>query len=136
MSVAESFDLAVELQRIYDSEINVSISWLWDGGFTVRLGDQIGGYQAEETVDAVADIVPWLQHAIAHFYPQSSYAKSLGAAVISGAKELVFLPPTVDATAICPHCGAPNAMPGADQLLAFVCRRCGSGVTVGPPTVN
>jgi hypothetical protein len=28
-----------ELQRIYDSEINVRISWLWDGGIDVRLGD-------------------------------------------------------------------------------------------------
>ena len=25
-------DLATELQRIYDSEINVEIAWLWDGG--------------------------------------------------------------------------------------------------------
>jgi hypothetical protein len=24
-------DLAAELQRIYDSEINVEISWFWDG---------------------------------------------------------------------------------------------------------
>jgi hypothetical protein len=24
-------DLGLELQRIYDSEINVRISWLWDG---------------------------------------------------------------------------------------------------------
>jgi hypothetical protein len=28
-----------ELQRIYESEINVRISWLWDGGIDVRLGD-------------------------------------------------------------------------------------------------
>ena len=64
----------------------------------MRLGNEIGGYRAEETVDRVADIVPWLQQAIAHFYRQSSYAKSLGAAAISGAKERVFHPPTVGAT--------------------------------------
>ena len=29
-------DLADELQKVYDSEINVSISWLWDGGIDVR----------------------------------------------------------------------------------------------------
>jgi len=40
-------DLAVELQKIYDSEINVSIGWMWDGGVTLRLGDDIGGYIAE-----------------------------------------------------------------------------------------
>jgi len=43
-------DLAAELQKIYDSEINVSISWLWDGGITVRLGDQMNGFEAEENV--------------------------------------------------------------------------------------
>jgi hypothetical protein len=36
-------DLAVELQKIYDSEINISMSWMWDGGIRVRLGDEIGG---------------------------------------------------------------------------------------------
>ena len=36
-------DLAAELQKIYDSEINVEISWLWDGGIEVRLGDHLNG---------------------------------------------------------------------------------------------
>jgi hypothetical protein len=35
-------DLAVELQKIYDSEINVEIGWFWDGGIEVRLGDTLG----------------------------------------------------------------------------------------------
>jgi len=38
-----------ELQRIYESEINVRISWLWDGGIDIRLGDEMNGYLAEET---------------------------------------------------------------------------------------
>jgi hypothetical protein len=41
-------DLAAELQKIYDSEINLRISWLWDGGIDVRLGDGTNGYLAEE----------------------------------------------------------------------------------------
>ena len=32
---ALSMDLTTELQRIYDSEINIRISWLWDGGIDV-----------------------------------------------------------------------------------------------------
>jgi hypothetical protein len=36
-----SVDLGTELQRIYDSEINIRISWLWDGGIEVRLGDEV-----------------------------------------------------------------------------------------------
>ena len=71
-------NLAIELQKIYDSEINVRIGWLWDGGIEVRLGDDMNGYLAEETVRMVAEIIPWLQAAIAHFYPGSSYALSLG----------------------------------------------------------
>lgn len=34
-------DLAIELQNIYDSEINVRISRLWDGGIDLRLGDDV-----------------------------------------------------------------------------------------------
>ena len=54
-------DLAVELQKIYDSEINLRIGWFWDGGMEIRLGDDMNGYLAEETVSTVAGTVPWLQ---------------------------------------------------------------------------
>jgi hypothetical protein len=30
-------DLALVLQRLYNSEINVTITWLWDGGFDLAL---------------------------------------------------------------------------------------------------
>ncbi len=66
-----------ELQWIYDSEINVRISWLWDGGIDVRLGDEMNRYLAEENVSSTGHIVSWLQESIAHFYPDSTYAKSL-----------------------------------------------------------
>ena len=29
-------DMAVELQRIYDSEINISRNWMWDGDTSGR----------------------------------------------------------------------------------------------------
>ena len=64
-------------QRIYDSEINVRISWLWDGGVEARLGNKVNGFLAEETVRSVSEIVPWLEEAIAHFFPASSYVQSL-----------------------------------------------------------
>jgi hypothetical protein len=53
-----SADLAFELQKIYDSEIKIRISWLWNGGIDVRLGDEIDGFQAEEIVSTVADALP------------------------------------------------------------------------------
>ena len=51
-------DLAFELQKIYDSEINVEIGWFWDCGIKIRLGDQMNGYLAEETVHSAFEIVP------------------------------------------------------------------------------
>jgi hypothetical protein len=35
-------DLAVVLQRLYDSEINVTITTLWDGGFDFTLTSYMG----------------------------------------------------------------------------------------------
>jgi hypothetical protein len=29
-----AYDLEAELQRIYDSEINLEFAWFWDGGFS------------------------------------------------------------------------------------------------------
>jgi hypothetical protein len=51
-------DLAAELQKIYDSEINVTIRWLWNCGIEVRLGDQVNGFLAEETFAHAAGIAP------------------------------------------------------------------------------
>jgi len=93
-------ELAAELRRICDSEINIRINWLWDGdvegwrGIEVWVGD-MNGYLAQETVPSADEIVPWLQEAIAHFYPDSAYAKSLAADVRERAKTRVFLPPRV-----------------------------------------
>jgi hypothetical protein len=85
-------DLAVELQKIYDSEINVeiTISWLWDSGIQVRLGDHLNGFLAETNIPLVADILPWLQEAIAHFYPDSPYAKDLPVEVRDRARRRIF----------------------------------------------
>ena len=46
-------DLVAELERIYDSEINAEIRWFWDGAFTVKLGDKVNGFLAEEDVNSI-----------------------------------------------------------------------------------
>jgi hypothetical protein len=66
-----------ELQKIYDSEINVQIDWFWDGGINVSLGDEMNGFKAKTTVDKADEIVPWLQAAITQHFPNSEYAKNL-----------------------------------------------------------
>lgn len=114
-------DLASELQKIYDSEINVTISWFWDGGIDVRLGDQRNGFKAEQNVASMEDIVPWLQLAIAHFYPDSTYAESLTPEIREAASHRLFHPPRTGARVTCPHCGAANATPEMDELFIFVC---------------
>ena len=124
-------DLAAELQKIYDSEINIRIGWLWDGGIQVRLGDDMNGYLAEEYVNSVAEILSWFREAIAHFYPDSTYAVSLPAQIRARAKDRLLEPPKVGAQVNRPHCGAPHAAPpGMDKLFAFVCAHCGKGVEV------
>lgn len=130
-------DLTTELQKIYDSEINIRIGWFWDGGIDVALGDEVGGFVAAENVPSVADIVPWLQEAIAHFYPTSTYPNSLSDDLRPRAKNRLFLRPQTSAQVLCPACGAPNAVPpGMNEVIAFVCRHCGEGVAVGSPAVN
>src|SRR5436190_4670511 len=94
-------------------------------------------HEAAENVQSINDVVPWLQEAIAHFYPDSTYAKSLAADVRERGGKRLFRPPEVGAQVICPHCGAPHAAPpGMSTLIAFICPRCGNAVEVAPPTVQ
>jgi hypothetical protein len=62
------------LQKLYDSEINFSISTFWDGGFDWKLGDEMNGFREEGGADtfdeAVADLV---KAALKHF-PDSVFA--------------------------------------------------------------
>jgi len=130
-------DLAEELQKIYDSEINLSIGWFWDGGINVRLGDDTNGYLAEETVPSVDEILPWLQDAIAHFYAESTYAASLDPENRERSSKLLFRPPESGMQVRCPHCGAPHAAPpGMTTLFAFICHHCGNSVEVPPQRVQ
>jgi len=41
-------------KRIYDSEINICVGWMWDSGIVLRLGDEVGGFIAEEVVETAA----------------------------------------------------------------------------------
>jgi hypothetical protein len=35
------------MQRVYDGEIDVAIDWCWDGGFRIRLGNELSSFEAE-----------------------------------------------------------------------------------------
>jgi hypothetical protein len=88
-------DLAAELQRIYDSEIKVRIGWTWNGGVEVRVGDEAKGFVAQETFAEMDGIGPWLQQAIAHFYPDCAYARTLDSEVRQLAAQRIFQAPNI-----------------------------------------
>jgi DNA-directed RNA polymerase subunit RPC12/RpoP len=97
----------------------------------------MNGYLAEANVPSVNDVATWLQEAIAHFYPASTYANGLSAEVKARAARQIFSPPMTGARVTCPHCGAPNPNHGRmEDIIFFVCSRCGSSVEVEPPKVQ
>jgi hypothetical protein len=62
-------DLEEILRNVYASEINASISWLWDGGIDVKLGDPLNGYKAEDQVSTFSEAAVWLRDQACTYYP-------------------------------------------------------------------
>lgn len=71
-------DLIEVLKNIYNSEINVSIVSFWDGGYDVAIGDEMNGFQWEETYDVtkIDNIAEDLDKHVRLLYPDSDYAKN------------------------------------------------------------
>jgi hypothetical protein len=75
-----SLDLETVLRDIYDlAEVNVAIaSFLWCG-WTVKIGDEMNGFQAERTFEGEEFrfelIAMWLAREICGRYPQTEFAK-------------------------------------------------------------
>jgi hypothetical protein len=90
----------------------------------------MSGYLAEETLTSTVEIIPWLQEAIAHFFPTSAYASTLDAEVRKRGADRIFHPHEFEPPLYAPHCGASNASPGFDKLMIFYCGRCGHSVEV------
>ena len=72
MTDAPSPPIGGILQRLYDSEINVEIHWIWDGGVEWSLGDD--GHSSG-TGKNVAEAVEALANAAALEYPDSDFAR-------------------------------------------------------------
>ena len=81
----------------------------------------------------MADILGWLQEAIAHFYPDSTYARGLEPELKERAARRIFTPPSMGAHVTCSHCGAPNANQSRmEEIICFICARSGAAVEVKP----
>jgi hypothetical protein len=63
------------LNDLYASQINASISWLWDGGIDVKLGDALNGYRAEGKVGTFGAAAEWLRDQACAIYPDSDFAR-------------------------------------------------------------
>jgi hypothetical protein len=42
----------------------LSIGWLWGRRHQVQLGDKIGGFKAQETVETLTDVIHWRSLAV------------------------------------------------------------------------
>ena len=63
------------MEDLYHSEINASITWFWDGGFNVRLGDDLNGWCAESTQYDWDSVEAWLKDKAIINFPNSEFAK-------------------------------------------------------------
>jgi hypothetical protein len=97
-----SLDLPADLQNIYDREINVTISCLRDSDIDVWLGVEVSGHGARRNSVGRLRVAPWLQKAIAHFYPASTYATSLSPEVLA-ARGYAPVSPSAAARMPCGH---------------------------------
>jgi len=68
--------MEVLFKDLYDSEINVSLSWFWDAGFTVKIGDEVNGFVAQTTVETLLEVQDWLIETVKELYPGSWYVTS------------------------------------------------------------
>jgi hypothetical protein len=64
--------------RYFESEINASISWVWDGGINVELGDPLNGFDANDKVSTFAEATAWLRDLACKHYPDSEFAGKYG----------------------------------------------------------
>jgi hypothetical protein len=78
MKDTRPMELGAVMDSLYESEINCSVSTFWDGGITVRLGDETNGFVAEADCKTSAEAAQFLDTAARHHFPNSSYALGQG----------------------------------------------------------
>jgi hypothetical protein len=62
------------LERLYASEINLRIEWVWDGGIAWTLGDEFNGWGARGVSPSVAEAAKDVGAAAAQTHPESDFA--------------------------------------------------------------
>jgi hypothetical protein len=67
-------ELGDVMMRLYNSEINFSVSTFWDNGFDVKLGDEMNGFVAEANVKTPAEAAEFLDRSAREHFAESVYA--------------------------------------------------------------
>ncbi len=61
------------LKDLYASEINISISCFWDGGWNIALGDLINGWGAKVMLDDLENAPEWIIENATRIWPKSDF---------------------------------------------------------------
>jgi hypothetical protein len=64
------------LDDLYASEISASISWIWDSGFCVMLGDP--ALAEGLAFPTIREAVAWPRDQTCRHYPESEFARKYG----------------------------------------------------------
>lgn len=79
------------LQRIYDSELHLSIGWMWDGGIDYRIGcdlHYLKGDVVSTDNPSVSEAVQIMANDISEKYPDSVFAKWWSEIISENAPEI------------------------------------------------
>lgn len=65
-------------KALYESEINLSIDWLWDSGIRVKIGDEMNGFVSENLFDIeeIDKIENWIENEVKEHFPNSKFSKT------------------------------------------------------------
>ena len=53
-------NLQTILGQFYDYETNVQVSSFWDGGWTIKIGDEMNGFKESKNFDTLEEGTTWL----------------------------------------------------------------------------
>lgn len=61
-------------KALYESEINIQLSWFWDSGFDVKLGSEFAGFTEEFNSHDLDEIEGWIIKTVKKRFPNSHFA--------------------------------------------------------------
>lgn len=67
-------DIEIVMKKLYNSEINCSISCFWDNGWDVKLGDDMNGFVAEGNFRILDEAADFLDREARKYFAESTYA--------------------------------------------------------------